>query len=642
MRADFSKGNVTLTGSADATLQAGLDVVLNNIKGSLTLAGNNAGPSGQEMLVDAHGASGTANVEGHTDALISAGRNVVTVTALGGGLNLLAGNFAAAVALGSASSQHATGTANAGISAGGNVKITAAGGLNLLGGNFDEASVSAGGAPSSYRADLVNSASFTARADITAGNKVKLIVGGDGFIAGGDSLHANVNYVFDSFAVGNATADAGVGIQAGKVILTVGGDLKARGGSGAKGSIFAITSDASMNATANAGVDIVAKTGTLAIAVNGASASFLGGSGVTGKAEVILGSGNSANATAHSDLNVSAAGAMLLSIKGNLLVAGGADADQFGTDIGGASAGRLSASSLPVINTNTSVTATGAVSITAGGAITVAQSGGDLSILAGSRGASFASVQAVGSNARTSLTVDTGVSIKAGGALAFTGANNVNILAGPLAGSGATPYLFSSGASAHATATVDNSIKLSGTSVHIAHTGTFTTNSSGSFTSGGLTLRGSFSSAAVAAPHALTLHALTLHSSGPQAQVLHVAPMASQSSFGGAKTLSGMPVTDISDGTTVPATVDTANGLSVDITAQTLGTLQATSLVTNLVTLVGPGKGELLASNSQTGQPTLFTPAISSGDYSSSFSGACVALVVSRSGQSRCSAAGGK
>ena len=53
--ADHTIGDITLTGSANATVHAGLDVVLNNIKGNLTLAGANAGPSGQEMLVDARG-----------------------------------------------------------------------------------------------------------------------------------------------------------------------------------------------------------------------------------------------------------------------------------------------------------------------------------------------------------------------------------------------------------------------------------------------------------------------------------------------------------------------------------------------------------------------------------------------------------
>ena len=125
--------------------------------------------------------------------------------------------------------------------------------------------------------------------------------------------------------------------------------------------------------------------------------------------------------------------------------------------------------------------------------------------------------------------------------------------------------------------------------------------------------------------------------------MIHVAPMTTQSSFGGAKTLSGMPVTDISDSTPVqPVTLDaTADGVSVDITAQTLATLQETSLVTNLVTVAGSDTAELMAASSQDGKATLFTPAISNS-YSSSFSGACVALVVSRSGQSRCSVAGSK
>ena len=438
---------------------------------------------------------------------------MVTVTKMGGGLNLIAGGLVAAVALGgssgAATNETAIATANAGIKAGRNVTITATGGLNLLGGDFDEASISSIGR---NQADLTDNVTLTARADITAGTKVTLTVGGDAFIAGGNSLHANVEYSGDAFVAGNATADVGTGIQAGAVTLTVGGNLKARGGSGANALVEAFTSDASAQRQRQCrrdhrghGQDRRA----LAITANGANASFLGGSGATGKAEVLFGS-NSATAVAHSDLTLSAGGAnMSLKIKGTLLVAGGADADQFGTDIGGAPAGRLAPASIGPLtadNSKVNVTTTGAVNFTAGTTLTVAQAGGDLSILAGSRGASFGSVNAVGSNARTSLNVDTGVHIKAGGALAFTGAHNVTIVAGRFAASSATPFLFSSGAGAHATATVDNSVKLTGTSVHIAHTGTFTTNCSGSFTSGGLSVRGSFSSAAVAAPHALGLH----------------------------------------------------------------------------------------------------------------------------------------
>ena len=441
---------------------------------------------------------------------------------------------------------------------------------------------------------------------------------------------------------GNATADVGTGIQAGAVTLTVGGNLKARGGSGANALVEAITSDASAHAKANAGVTIAAKTGTLAIVANGAEASFLGGSGVTGKAVVLFGS-NSATAVAHSDLTLSAGGAMILKVKGTLLVAGGADADPFGTDIGGAPAGRFAPSSIAANNSKVNVTTTGAVNFTAGTTLTVAQAGGDLSILAGSHGASFASVNAFGTNARTSLNVDTGVHIKAGGALAFTGANNVTVQAGRgIATSSRGPSLSSGGPGARATATVDSSVKLSGTSVHIAHTGTLTTASSGSFTSGGLSVRGGFSSAAIAAPHVLGANTLSVKSFAPRSEMIHVAPMATQSSFGGAKTLSAMPVTDISDSSPVqPVTLDTANGVSVGITAQTLATLQETSLVTDLVTVVGSDTAELLAASGQDGKATLFTPSISNS-YSSSFSGACVALVVSRNGQSRCSVAGSR
>ena len=642
VRADHTVGNVSLTGSADAGLHAGVNVVLNDIQGSLTLAGANVGPSAGQMLVDAHGDVGTAVAIGHVDAFISAGNDIVTVTAMTGGLNLLGGQLVAAVALGSAANQHATATANASLKAGRNVTITGGGDLNVLGGSFDEASVSAASVGTGDR-----TAALQAHAAITAGNVAKLTLSGNGFIAGGDSVQAIVQYSGAGLDVGIATVDAGASIKGAGVALTVSGDLLARGGSGAKATAITVGQAVSALASNNVGVNIAATRGNLAITVNGAQASFLGGSGVTGKAENLF-SNNVATATANANLHLSATGSMTLTIAGDLLVAGGPDAQQFGTVIGGAPAGRLSSAAISADNSKTTVTATGAVQFTAGGAIAVKQTGGNLTILGGSDAASFNSANAVGSHAVTKLTVDSNVLIKAGGALTFTGANNVLLSAGKLVTSGSnapSSNFRQSGSTAKLTVLIDSSVKLTGTAVSIAHAGSINTHSSHTVSSGGLTQIGTVTTHAAAPVHAagMTVHTLSVRMPASRSEVLHLAPLGTQTSFGGVQGLSGMPVTDVQGGAAQPVSVQaTPAAVNVQATATApLSTLQDAGLVVSLVGLVGPQTDGSAAKSTLVDAATLFTPtATGGGGYSSSFSGDCVALVVQDS-RSRC-ASGGK
>lgn len=650
VRVDHAVGNVSLTGSADAGLHAGVDVVLNNIGGSLTLVGADAGPSEQGMLVDAHGNGGTAVAVGHADAAISAGRDIVTVHTMGGGLNLIGGDLVDAVALGSASNQHANGTANATLNAGRNITLSGAGDLNLLGGQFGAASASGG-------SHFVGTGSRTAvlhiHAGVTAGSAATLKFIGNGFVAGGNSVAASVAYNAASFDTGTATADAGVSITGKSVSVSVGGDLLVRGGSGAKATTVLIGGGNVGSASVDAGVKVSATHGNLAFTVGGA-ASFLGGSGVGGKAINVGGhqggtgtsaSGtfgiNLANATAKADVNINATGTIGVTLTGtgNLLVAGAPDAEAFGTDAGGVGTpGRLFPANFGKLTApggHTNVTASGMVMFTAGGAITVAQHGGDLTILGGSNAASFASAQAIGNGAKTTMTVNANVLMQAGGILTFTGADNVTISAGRLPSSGAASpihYITASGAGASVTEKLDSSVKLTGTTVSIAHSGAQNTHSSGHFSSSGFTQSGSISITSAAA-HVLSVN---LNRGGVMLNdsALQVAPATSGLSFGGIRPLTAARVT-VPRAITESVMGATPESVNVQTKPMTLSTLQSTSLVPSLVSLVGTDAGGDFGAPLST-RATLFTPALDASGYSKAFSSSCTALVVQGS-NARCS-----
>jgi hypothetical protein len=281
------------------------------------------------------------------------------------------------------------------------------------------------------------------------------------------------------------------------------------------------------------------------------------------------------------------------------------------------------------------VTASGAVMFTAGGAITVAQHGGDLTILGGSNAASFASAQAIGDGAKTTMTVNANVLMQAGGTLTFTGADNLTISAGRLPSSGAASpiqYITASGAGASVTEKLDSSVKLTGTTVSIAHSGAQNTHSSGHFSSGGFTQSDSISITSAAA-HILSFSpshgAVVLHNG-----LLRVAPVTTGTSFGGTQPLTAAPVT-ASGGASQSVVGATPASVNVQTKPMALSTLQSASLVPSLVTLLGTDAGAEFGASLSTGA-TLFTPAADAGGYSKAFSSACTALVVQGS-DARCS-----
>src|SRR6185503_13999938 len=128
------------------------------------------------VLIDAFGSSGRDKVTGHADAGISAGNDIRTVKALGGGLNVLGGNSTHVVALGSShrANNSADATATASLTAGDNVTISAKS-IHVLGGAGD--SVTAG-STSGVFSDAFT-ANLDAGATIDGGNAVTLTTTGD-------------------------------------------------------------------------------------------------------------------------------------------------------------------------------------------------------------------------------------------------------------------------------------------------------------------------------------------------------------------------------------------------------------------------------------------------------------------------------
>ncbi len=151
-RADHASGKVTILGSADAIIHAGRDVNL-DIGGSLTIAGEGANAShGGFTLADAHANQGTDVVTVHGDASISAVRNIGSVSSghfiagtVGKGLNIVAGQFIDAAAIGAATNEKTLATGNATLAAGGSLNINVLGDLNVLGGLNGSAEVKGSG-----------------------------------------------------------------------------------------------------------------------------------------------------------------------------------------------------------------------------------------------------------------------------------------------------------------------------------------------------------------------------------------------------------------------------------------------------------------------------------------------------------------
>ena len=370
--------------------------------------------------------------------------------------------------------------------------------------------------------------------------------------------------------------------------------------------------------------------------VAGGSASFLGGNAIGAQLFIGPRNGNRANGTTTADLNVTAGGNISLNVADGLRVAGGQGAGASGVILAGSPSSFGPANNGGLANAKLSAH----TAFTAGGNLAVTMHGGDASLLGGGQGASGAFVFAVASSgsAKAAYNVDNSLSLKAGGALALAGAGNVTI-ATQLAG--ASPTIFPLGSQTNVTVNVNSSVKITGKTVNINGGVHVTTNSAGTsgfsspaggpfgaaseFLDGSITITATGTTPPVFAVRSLAI------------RTLEIAPRGTETSFGGAKSLSSLPVTSVTPTVQTDGQVDLTSGLLIDSDSatQTLGTIQSMSTVLSLETLVAPA-GFGAEASSQTGQPTLFTPAISSGDYSSSFAGACTALVLRQNSSYRC------
>jgi len=484
VRADHTRGDVTLLGSANATLKAGHDVLLKDVTGSLTVVGANANSSGQgQMLVDAHADSGTALVTGSANGLISAGHDIFNAPshALGGDVNLEAGGLVFDVAIGAGTHQQAHTTANAGLKAGNNITLVAGGDLNVLGGLFDSASASAASASTGERI-----ATMQAHAGITAGAAVSLTITGDGFIAAGDGLAAAVSFISVSHMKGSASADVGASIKGGTAVtLSVGGDLLVRAGGSDAARLVVVGGSDKTVANADAETVIAATSGPVNITVTGA-ASFLGGSGASGR-DVAFGSNVSAVGNTRADVQVSAGGTGTLTVTaGSLTAAGGPNVAQahFSSQILAVFPGAVANMDIE-----------GGVSLT-GGNVTLKATTGDLDLLGGSTAG--ASMQVIGAvSASADLTVNAGVKVKSLGNISLTAtAGDINLAAGTAAG--VFMEVIGSSGAAVATANVDAGILIDGKNVTVQTTTGDINVFGGNFAGGFMQVIGAFGASASA------------------------------------------------------------------------------------------------------------------------------------------------
>ena len=484
VRADHTRGNVNLLGSANATLKAGHDVLLKDVTGSLTVVGANANSSGGgQMLVDAHADSGTALVVGSANGLISAGHDILNAAshALGGGVNLEAGGLVFDVAIGAGTHQQAHTTANAGLKAGNNVTLTAHGDLNVLGGLFDSASASAASASTGERI-----ATMQAHAGITAGAAVSLTITGNGFIAAGDGLAAAVSFISVSHMKGSASADVGASIKGGTAVtLSVGGDLLVRGGASAAAKLVVVGGSDKGVANADAEAVIAATAGNVNITAVGA-ASFLGGSGASGRA-IAFGSNVSAVGATLADVQVSAGGTGTLTVNAGSLTAAA------GPNVAQAHFNQQILAVFPGAVANADIE--GGVTLT-GGNVTLKATAGDLDLFGGSTAGS--SMHVVGAaSASAALTVGAGVKVKSLGNISLTAtAGNINIAAGSAAG--VFMQVVGSSGAAFATANVDAGVLIDGKNVTIQTTAGNINVFGGGFAGGFMSVTGAFGGSASA------------------------------------------------------------------------------------------------------------------------------------------------
>ncbi len=669
MRADHTIGNVTITGSANAAVTAGHDVVFGAVAGSIDVVAAHGLGGAEENLVDAHGNSGSATVTGNENATITAGHDIVTTTAIGGSLNVAAGQFFVVAAIGSASGQMtATGAANASLTAGDVINISGKGGLNVLGGFGDEDSATAVSRINSsshlvITSDARRNASLQAKTVLSGANGVTLTFTGDGVVAGGDSVSAQGSSVVfggaavvAAFASVNANADVSTTITGKNIALTVGGSLLVRAGGSDKaiGEVFGAFNSVnySVNADTNvtAGQNLTIKVGTGAVG----DASFLGGNAETAHLTAGSSVSNHIIGTVHGDLNLSAGGNISIDVRGNLNVTGGQGLGASGVAHAGSfSPGRMT----PVAGADGGlVTAdlTAKTVFTAGGALAITLHGDGANLAGGGQAASDASVQAVASGAsaaRAVYNLDNSLTMQAGGAWSLTGAaSGVTINTELVASRAAGPFTTPIGPNTSVSVQGNSSVTLSGKTLNV-NNGNFTRNAAGtagfSSPAGGSSvisghtyalgaadvfLNGNITLLSGGKPIPAAIHAVEIKGAGG----LKLAPLQSGLSFGAQRSLSELPSASIS---VTPAAVQVGLGAGVtlltDGSAQHLGTVQSQSPVLSLVTIAAPAAG---SPQLQPGAVTLFDP--STGSAAATGSGVCTALVLKPAGGYRCGAGG--
>lgn len=673
LRADHALGNVTITGSADASLTAGHDVVFGAIAGSVTVAAGGNAANAKGVLIDAHGDSGSADVTGHEDASVAAGFDILTTTAIGRNLNVIGGKDMEAAAVGSASGglQQANATANASMTAGDVISISGTGDLNVLGGVFGFATGSVAvihhASSSFFASGARRSANLQLKSTLTGINGVTLAFKGDGVIAAGDSIHASgsVDAVLSSVSV---TDDASTTISGKNVAITVAGNLlvRAGGSAGVGGNVggddnsATMTTKANLNLTATGNITITAGTGT-----NVNQASFVAGNVPTAKLKVFGGKfgsgstaassgGNHANGDVNTDLNVAAGGNIALNIHGNLNITGGQAVGGSGYVMAGQP---YSFGSITKFTGNGGLAAaniSGKTVFNAGGNLTVTLHGGTVNLAGGYQAGTNAVIDTAvtggsGTAARATYNLDESLTMKAAGAFAIVGAaatsTGVTVSTQVPTTSSFGPYLYPAGSHTSVTVTANSTVTLSGKTLNIngAHhtvnsAGTFGFSSPavGSFGAGNLFMDGRIHLLAngepvtSVAPLSVELHTLEF-----TRESLEVAPQESGVSFGAPRTLSIMDVTTPQPAVQPATQVDLTDGVVLQSVESILGTVQSLSPVMSLVTVVAPANGGVSLA-----QPTVtvFDPAVSLSTVTSS--GACTALVVRDSGGYRCGAGG--
>ncbi len=275
---------------------------------------------------------------------------------------------------------------------------------------------------------------------------------------------------------------------------------------------------------------------------------------------------------------------------------------------------------------------------TAGGGLAVLLHGGNASLAGGGQGASGAFVFAVASSgaAKTVYNVDNSLSLKAAGALTVAGAGNVAISTELVANGSGFPHILPLGAQTSVTVDVNSSVKITGKTVNINNGHNVTQNSAGTsgfsvpaggsfgaaseFLDGSITITATGGTAPVLSVNSPVVRALSVRTLG-------VSLLDTETSFGGTKTLSSLPVTSVTPAVQTDSQVDLTSGLLIDsdTATQTLGTLQSMSTVLSLETLVAPA-GFGAESPAQGLGSTAFDPATPA--YAVTSSGTCTALVL--------------